>query len=312
MTILDAVGKTPIIKLENIVKHFNLKGNIYAKLEFFNPGFSKKDRIAKYIIENARKKGNLKNGQEVVEVTSGNTGIGLAIACNIYGHPFTAFISNSVSEERFKILKLLGVNIVKVDSMECDYGKFSGKNFNNLLTLAKDYCKKNNCFFVDQFNNNDNIEAQKIMASEAKEYFKENKIQIDYFVDFIGTGGTFVALEDVFKREFPNVKNILVEPHNASAFKEKKNTFGGHIIQGGGYGKFDLKFMKNQKIDEIVTVKDNEINNFIQLMSKKEGLLGSYSSAANLYAAIKTLEKNPGSNIFMLVTDTVLKYLSHL
>lgn len=306
--ILDTIGNTPIIKLENIVKHHNLHGNIFMKLEFYNPGLSKKDRIAKYIIENALKRGDLKEGQEVVEVTSGNTGIGLAIVCSIYNHPFTAFISSSVSRERIILLKKLGTNVVVIDSEENCYGNFSGKNYEKLMETAKKYAKNNNAYFVNQFNNIDNIKAQELFAKEAKDEFDKEDIKIDYYVDFIGTGGALAGVMNVFDQI---TKYVIIEPENAAAYKIGKNIEGAHIIQGGGYGKCDLKFLKDRKIDKIITIKDDDVNKTLDDLIKIEGVLASFSSAANLYGALQILRENPGSNVFITCCDTFLKYLSN-
>ena len=137
--ILDTIGNTPIIELTNVVKHCNVQGHIYAKLEFYNPGLSKKDRIAKFCIEEAKKNGDLKDGQEVVEVTSGNTGIGLAIVCNIYQHKFTAILSSAVSKERIQLLKKLGAKVIVVGNEQ--YGRFSGCNFEQLMEVGEIYCR---------------------------------------------------------------------------------------------------------------------------------------------------------------------------
>ena len=306
--ILDTIGNTPIIKLDNIVKKYNLSGNIFMKLETYNPGLSKKDRIAKYILENAFKKGELKKGQEVVEVTSGNTGIGLAIVCSIYNHPFTAFISSSVSRERIILLKKLGTNVVIVDSEEDCYGNFSGKNYEKLMDQAKTYAQINNAYFVNQFHNIDNIKAQEIYAKEAKDEFDKEEILIDYYVDFVGTGGALAAVMNIFNS---HTKFVLMEPENAAAYKEGTNIEGAHIIQGGGYGKCNLEFLKDKKFDQIITIKDEEVKSTLDDLIKYEGVLASFSSAANLYGAIKVLQQNPGKNVFITCCDTFLKYLSN-
>jgi cysteine synthase len=306
--ILDTIGNTPIVCLNKIVKKYKLTGNIYMKLEFYNPGLSKKDRIAKYIIEKARENGELKDNQEVVEVTSGNTGIGLAITCTIYEHPFTAFISSSVSRERIILLKKLGAKVIVIDSEENCYGNFSGKNFDKLMDQAKTYCKNNNAFFVNQFNNIDNIKAQEIFAKEAKDEFDKENIKIDFYADFIGTGGTLAAMINIF----PDTKFVLIEPENAAAYKEKKDISGAHIIQGGGYGKYDLKFIDEKKIAQIITVKNKDIVDVLDDLITAEGILASFSTAANLYGAITLLKENPGSNIFITCCDSFLKYLSNV
>ena len=308
--ILDTIGNTPIINLSNIVNLLNLEGNIFAKLEFYNPGLSKKDRIAKFIIEKAKQSGELKEKQEVVEVTSGNTGIGLAIVCNIYKHKFTAFISSAVSQERIIVLRKLGANVIIIGD-DRNNGRFSGENYEDLMDAAEKYVKKNNAYFVRQFENRYNTLAQKEFAKEMDDFFVDNGIELTHFVDFIGTGGTLSGVWEYYRDIGKNVSCVLVEPESAPAYTEERNIYGRHSIQGGGYGKFDLQLVRKEMISDIVKVSDEDMRLGLDMLLKEESILGSYSSGANLFGAIKILQKYPNSNVCITICDSYLKYLTN-
>lgn len=305
--ILDTIGNTPIVNLQNIVKLLDLNGNIFAKLEFYNPGLSKKDRIAKYIIEKAKSTGELKENQEVVEVTSGNTGIGLALVCNIYKHKFTAFISSAVSKERLIVLRKLGANVVIIGD-DRNNGRFSGDSYDTLMAEATKYAKDKDAYFVRQFENKYNTEAQMEFAREIDNFFTTNNIQLTHFCDFAGTGG---AISGVWHYYGGRIKCVLVEPESAPAFTEKKNIYGCHAIQGGGYGKYDLDLLKEEMLEDIVRVSDEDMRMGLDMLLNEESILGSYSSGANLFGAIKILQKYPKSNVCITICDSYLKYLTN-
>lgn len=298
MNILDCIGNTPLIKLNN------LQGNIYAKLEFLNPTFSKKDRIAKHIIQNAYQNNLLKKGQEVVEVSSGNTAIALGVVCIQYGNPLTVFIQSSVSEERIKILRKLNVNLKIIQDENTN---FNGQLLDTLKEKALKYAKDNKAFYVNQFENPLNIDAQYLLAKECDDYFKKNNINLTHVCSFAGTGGAFSGLARCFGSR---VKKVLIEPQNASAYKNNEIIMNPHIIQGGGYGKNNLTLINKNDIDDIITVSDKQVSETLDLLIKKEGILGSYSSAANLYGALEISKKDPNACILITICDTYLKYLS--
>jgi len=296
MNILDCIGNTPLIKLKT--------GNIYAKLEYLNPTFSKKDRIAKYIIENAYQNNLLKKGQEVVEVSSGNTAIALAVVCIHYGNPFTVFIQSSVSEERLKILRKLNVNIKLIQDKNKN---FNGQLLDYLKELGEQYAKDNNAFYVNQFENPLNIDAQYLLAKECDDYFTKNNIKLTHTCSFAGTGGAFSGIAKCFGNR---VQKVLIEPQNASAYQNDKIMMEPHIIQGGGYGKNNLTLINKNDIDEIISVSDEQVNETLNLLIQKEGILGSFSSAANLFGALEIIKKNPDACVLITICDTYLKYLS--
>lgn len=313
-SIVEAVGNSPLLELKRIKEDLGLVGRIFAKVEFFNPGGSKKDRIAKYIIEAVRESGKLVPGQGVVEATSGNTGIGLAIVCAVYGHPFTAFISAGNSSERIQIMQGLGAKVVTVEQAEKHYGHVSGNDFNSVKERARMYAEENNCYYVNQFENPLNIDAQKLMGQEIFDELKEDQINIDLFCDYVGTAGSFTGCASVFKEHNPECHCHLVEPVVSPAVQTGvEKSQGGHIIQGGGYGYSQLSLLDKDLVDSYEVVTDQEALDGMHFLMKKEGIFGSLSSGANLITGIKLLQKeeNRDKNLVIIVSDTGLKYFSN-
>jgi cysteine synthase A len=305
-SILETIGKTPIIKLDKLKEYYKLKGNLYTKIEYYNPTFSKKDRIAYYILKKAKKEGLLKNNQPVVEATSGNTGIALACACAYLNHPFYAVISEGNSVERIQIMKEFGANIILVKQEQGNYGKVSGNDFDKTFIEAKRIEKELGAYFINQFENKWNIEAQMLTANEIIEDIKEYDLNINVFCDFLGTGGSYMAISKKLK-DF-NIECNIVEPVNSSPFSSGKNNSNPHIIQGGGYGRI-FPIMDGIKYDNSILLEDNEVREMMKNIAKIEGIFCSYSSAANCLATIKCMKNNNKNGLF-LTCDTGIKYLS--
>jgi len=321
-SILETIGKTPLIKCDKLKKRFNLKGDLYGKAEFYNPTFSKKDRIAHYIIKKARDEGILKEGQPVVEATSGNTGIALSAVCAYYGHPFYAVISEGNSIERLKIMEMFGTHLVVMKQEDGSYGKVSGNDFEMNLEKARDMEKKIGAFFVNQFGNPWNIEAQTITGEEILEDILKNKLDINIFCDFVGTGGSYQGISKLLKKEISGIECNIVEPVNSCPYYEINNKDykpKPHIIQGGGYGRTDFPVLKDVKFDNSIFITDEETTEIMKIIAQEEGIFCSFSSAANCLATIKCLQKweaeNPGEkakNGLFIFCDTGMKYLSNL
>ena len=289
---LDIIGNTPLVRLDNIVKKYNLKGEIYAKVEYYSPGLSKKDRIAKYIIEKAIKTGELKEGQTVIEQTSGNTGIGLALVCSILGYPFIAVMSKGNSIERVKMIEAFGGKVELVDKVSDSEG-VSSLDMEMVEKRFKELIKQLNAYPVNQFSNEDNAWAHYYTTGE--EILKDLK-DVDIFVDYVGTGGSFVGVSKRLKKD-----------HNCLCYKVVPDSVN-HSIQGGGYFK-NIPFEDDGLCDgEIVVSSTEAIEGMNELA--KEGLYAGISSGANLKAAIKTLKENPGKKVVFLLNDVGLKYLS--
>lgn len=290
---LEIIGNTPLVRLNRICKKYKLEGEIYAKVEYYSPGLSKKDRIAKYMLEKAIKEGKLKKGQIVIEQTSGNTGIGLALVCAILNHPFVAVMSKGNSVERVKMIETFGGRVELVDKVSEGTGVTS-LDMENVEKRFKELTCELNAFPVSQFTNVDNAFAHYYTTGE--EILRDLR-DVDIFVDYVGTGGSFVGIS---KR--------LKEDHNCLCFKvvpDSKN----HSIQGGGYFK-EIPFEEENLCDGEIIVSSEDAKEGMEELAKLEGLYVGVSSGANLKAAIKVLKKNKGKKVVILLNDVGLKYLS--
>ena len=290
---LDIIGNTPLVRLHKIEKKYGLDGELYAKVEYYSPGLSKKDRIAKYIIMKAIDEGKLKKGQVVIEQTSGNTGIGVALVCSILGYPFVAVMSKGNSVERVKMIEAFGGKVELVDKVSDTEG-VSFEDMKRVEARFMELTKELNAFPVNQFNNVDNAMAHYYTTGE--EILKDIK-DVDVFVDYVGTGGSFVGIS---KR--------LKENNDCLCYKvipDKKN----HIIQGGGYFK-DIPFEESNLCDGEIVVSGEEAIEGMNELAKDEGLYAGISSGANLKAALEVLKYNKGKKVIILLNDVGLKYLS--
>lgn len=308
---LDLIGNTPLLALDNITNR--LEGRIFAKLEFMAPGLSKKDRVALQVIEDAENSGKLKPGQPVVELTSGNMGTGLAIVCRLKGYKFIAVMSKGNSIERAKMMKAFGAEVVLVDQLpDSTPGQVSGKDLELVEIEAQRLTKELNAFRVDQFYNPSTYRAGEIGI--AGEVMSQADEPIDAFVDFMGTGGSFVGVTTALKKQLQNIKCYGVEPENARRYSRPEDIGSGkHKIQGGGYN-MELSFLTEDKlklVDGFITVTDEEAVNAARRLAAEECIFCGFSSGANLAAALKLLEGEfKGKNILILLPDSGTKYLS--
>ncbi len=289
---LEIIGSTPLVKLSKIVEKYELKGEIYAKVEYYSPGLSKKDRIAKYIIEKAIRENKLKKGQTVIEQTSGNTGIGLALVCSILGYPFIAVMSEGNSIERVKMIEAFGgkVEIVKQKSKHTGVSK---DDMDLVERRFKELTKELNAFPVSQFSNEDNAWAH--YYGTGKEILDDLK-DVDVFVDFVGTGGSFVGISQRLKEDCDCLCYKVI-PDKES-----------HSIQGGGYFK-EIPFEEEDLCDGEIVVSSEEAKEGMEELAKV-GLYAGISSGANLMGALKVLKNNPNKKVVILLNDVGLKYLS--
>lgn len=290
---LEIIGNTPLVRLDKIVSKYGLVGEIYAKVEYYSPGLSKKDRIAKYIIEKAIKEGKLKKGQTVIEQTSGNTGIGAALVCAVLGYPFVAVMSKGNSVERVKMIEAFGGKVELVDKAS----EHIGVNKDDLNLVEKRYnelVKQLDAFAMNQFNNEENAWAHYYSTGEE---IIADLSDVDVFVDYVGTGGSFVGISRKLK-EYCDCLCYKVVP-------DKLN----HFIQGGGYFK-DIPFEEKGLCDGKISVSEEEARMGMEDLAKEEALYCGISSGANLAASIKVLKENPGKKIVILLNDVGLKYLS--
>ncbi len=206
---IEAIGNTPLVDLARITH--NMEGRILAKLEYLNPGFSKKDRVARQIIADAEASGELAAGQTVVELTSGNTGTGLAIVCGIKGYPFVAVMSKGNSIERARMMSALGAEVVLVDQLPSSVpGQVSGGDLELVERETRKIVKKRGAFRADQFQLKGNFRAHYL--NTGPEIIRQSSGQIDVFCDFAGTGGSFAGCSAAFKEHNPAIKCFIVEP----------------------------------------------------------------------------------------------------
>ena len=296
---LGLIGNTPLVELTHIEKAFNLEAKILAKLEYFNPSGSVKDRIAKEMIEDAEEKGLLKEGSTIIEPTSGNTGIGLAAIAAAKGYRIIIVLPETMSIERRNIIKAYGAELVLTDGT---------KGMKGAIAKAEELAKEiENSFIPGQFDNPANPAVHK--ATTGPEIWNDTEGKVDIFIAGVGTGGTLSGVGEYLKSKNPNVKIVAVEPATSPVLS--KGTAGPHKIQGIGAGF--VPYTLNTKIyDEIITVENEDAFATGKAFPKQEGVLVGISSGAALWAA-KELAKRPenkGKTIVALLPDTGDRYLS--
>ena len=297
----ELIGNTPLLQLSNYSENKNLQANIIVKIEAFNPAGCVKERIALSMIEDAEEKGILKPGVEIIEPTSGNTGIGLAMVAAIKGYKLTLTMPETMSVERRNLLKAFGANIVLTPGATGMKGAIQ-----RALELQTE---KPGSFIPQQFDNPSNPEIHRTTTGE--EIWRDTDGQVDIFVAGVGTGGTVSGVGQALKAHNPNVKIIAVEPSDSPVLSGGNP--GAHKIQGIGAG-FIPKNYYPSVVDEIIQVtNDNAILTARQL-AQQEGLLVGISSGAAVYAAteLSLRPENKGLNIVALLPDTGERYLSTL
>ena len=306
-SVLDLIGNTPLVELARITN--GLDGRIFAKVEYFNPGFSKKDRIARQMIEEAEASGALQPGAAIVELTSGNTGAGLAIVCAAKGYHFVAVMSRGNSTERARMMRALGAEVVLVDQCpESLPGQVSGADLARVEAVARQIVQERGAFRADQFQLPGNANAH--YQHTAPEIMRQSG-GIDAFCDFIGSGGSFAGCARFFKEVDPAIQCYIVEPAGAAAFAGAAVTQPNHRIQGGGYAMAELPLLDRALLDGCLQVSDEDAAAMARRLAKEEGLFAGFSSGANLAAAIQLLNStHRGGRIAILLPDSGLKYLS--
>jgi cysteine synthase A len=297
--ITELIGNTPLLELKKYGKEHNLAGKILAKLEYFNPLGSVKDRIALSMIEDAEANGKLKAGATIIEPTSGNTGIGLAYVAAAKGYKIILTMPDTMSVERRNLLKALGAKLVLTPGSAGMKGAI--QKAEELATTTE------GAYIPQQFENSSNPEIHR--KTTAKEIWADTDGQVDFFVAGVGTGGTITGVGEVLKAHKPGVKIIAVEPFDSQVLGGGKP--GPHKIQGIGAG-FIPKVMNMKILDQIIPVKTEEAFTAARQLAQTEGVLVGISSAAALYAAtvLAQKEENRGKTIVVLFPDTGERYLS--
>lgn len=307
-SVLGAIGNTPLVELARITR--GLEGRVLAKLEYLNPGFSKKDRIALQMIEEAEAEGKLEPGQTVVELTSGNTGTGLSIVCAVKGYPFVAVMSKGNSMERARMMKALGAEVVLIDQLpDSKAGQVSGGDLALVEEAAQWITKERHAFRADQFHLAGNSRAHYLHT--APEILKQAGGKIDAFCDYTGTGGSFSGCAAAFKEYDPGIECYIVEPADAAVLAGKPVTNPNHRIQGGGYSMEELFLIDEKNIDGYLQVTDEEAMEIARRLAKEEGIFAGFSSGANVAAAMQLLKgRCKDKTVAVLLPDSGLKYLS--
>lgn len=295
----DLIGNTPLLQLKRLEKELNIQSTILAKLESFNPGGSVKDRIAFAMIEDAEKRGVLKQGSTIIEPTSGNTGIGLAWVSSVKGYNLILTMPESMSLERRNLLKALGAQLVLTPASE---------GMKGAIAKAEELKSQTpNSIILGQFDNPANYRVHQETTGE--EIWRDTDGDVDLFVAGVGTSGTISGVGLALKAHNPNVKLVAVEP--ASSPVLSGGAPGPHKIQGIGAG-FIPKIYQDQVVDEVVTIENDEAIQASRLLAKHEGLLVGISSGAAISAALKLSQRaeNVGKKIVVLLPDTGERYLT--
>ena len=293
------IGKTPLLELTHIEKELGLKAKVLAKLEYFNPAGSVKDRIAKAMIDDAERSGKLKAGATIIEPTSGNTGIGLAAVAAARGYRIIIVMPETMSVERRQLMKAYGAELVLTEG---------AKGMKGAIAKAEELAKEiPNSFIPGQFTNPANPKAH--FETTGPEIFEDTDGTVDIFVAGVGTGGTVTGVGEYLKSKKPEVMVVAVEP--ASSAVLSTGVAGSHKIQGIGAG-FVPDVLNTKVYDEIVTVSNEDAFATGKLVGKKEGVLVGISSGAAVWAGIELAKRpeNEGKTIVVLLPDTGDRYLS--
>lgn len=295
----EIIGGTPLLELTHLKERFSLKARIFAKLEFLNPGGSIKDRTAKNMIDDAEEKGILKKGSVIIEPTSGNTGIGLALVGTARGYRCVIVMPDSMSVERIKLMEAFGAEVILTEG---------AKGMAGAIQKAEELAKEiPDSFVAGQFENPANAEAH--IKTTGPEIYEDTDGKVDIFVSAVGTGGTITGTGKYLKEKIPHLKVVAVEPEASPVLS--KGIAGKHGIQGIGAG-FVPKVLDTSVYDEVICVTDDDAFETGRLMAKCEGVLCGISSGAAVKAALElaSKEENSGKNIVVILPDTADRYMS--
>ncbi len=293
------IGKTPLLELNRIEEELSLKSKVAAKLEYFNPGGSAKDRVARQMIEEAERSGKLTHESVIIEPTSGNTGIGLAVVAAVKGYRLIITMPETMSVERRMLMTAYGAELVLTDG---------SKGMKGAIEKAEELAAEiPNSIIAGQFVNPANPKAHYLTTGP--EIFDDTDGEVDIFVAGVGTGGTITGVGEYLKERNPKVKIVAVEPYSSPVLS--KGTSGAHGLQGIGAG-FVPEVLNREVIDEIVTVTEEQAYSASRMLAKKEGVLVGISSGAAAYAAFEIAKRpeNSGKTIVVLLPDTGDRYLS--
>lgn len=295
-SVVELIGNTPIVKLNHVTGPND--ANVYVKLEYFNPGSSVKDRIAAAMIEAAEKEGKLKAGSTIIEPTSGNTGIGLAMVAAAKGYKTVIVMPDTMSVERRNLLRAYGAELVLTPGAD---------GMKGAIAKANELADENGWFVPQQFENPANVEAHRLTTGpEIIEAFEG--LNLDAFIAGVGTGGTVTGTGEVLKEKFPEIEVIAVEPKDSPVLSGGKP--GPHKIQGIGAG-FVPKVLNTEAYTSIFPVENEDAFEAARKVAREEGVLAGISAGAAMYAAIETAKRlGKGKNVLALLPDTGERYFS--
>ena len=298
-SIEETIGRTPLVLLKKVKKHYNLKGNIIAKLEFFNPLGSVKDRIGLAMINKAEKENKINTNSTIIEPTSGNTGIALAFICASRGYKLILTMPDSMSLERKKMLRFLGATLMITPK---------SKGMKGAIEKAKEIKEQiENSIILDQFSNTENYKIH--FQTTAKEIWEDSGGKIDCFISGVGTGGTITGVGKFLKKKNKNIKIVAVEPEDSPVLS--KGEAGSHIIQGLGAG-FVPEILETKIIDKILSISNNSALEFSRSLARFEGIAAGISSGAVLAAAVEINEEKEmkDKNTVIMIPSFAERYLS--
>lgn len=298
-SVMEIIGKTPMVEAAKIEEHEGIEAKLLLKLEYLNPAGSVKDRAAKYMVEDAEERGLLKPGATIIEPTSGNTGIGLAVAAAVKGYRMILTMPDTMSEERRNILKAYGAEVVLTEG---------SKGMAGAVEKAEELSKEiPGSFIPGQFENQANAQAHR--ETTGPEIWEDTEGEVDIFVAGIGTGGTITGIGEYLKSKSSDVKVVAVEPAGSPVLS--KGVSGPHGLQGIG-ANFVPKLLNTEIYDEIIGVKEEDAYAAARMLTKTEGIMTGISSGAALHAAILLAKRpeNKGKNIVVLLPDSGDRYYS--
>ncbi len=307
-SILDLIGGTPVMELDRVRRQLGLDGRLLAKLEHLNPGGSKKDRVALSMVRAARADGRLAEGQAVVEVTSGNTGTGLAIVCAALGHPFYAVMSDGNSRERAQMMRALGAEVVLVPQLpDSTPGQVNGRDMRVVKGRAAELVRSTG---RSSSTSSRTRPTRRPRGATSAELWDQCGGDLDAVVAFVGSGGALGGLARGLRARKPDLRVYVVEPAAASSLASGCCSDAGHAIQGGGYGRGKLSLLDGVTIDGHLSCSDDDRCRR-PLLARTEGLLAGYSTGAQLHAAAELLRgPERGGTVAFLVCDSGTKYFS--
>ncbi|CAH4027287.1 cysteine synthase-like [Pieris brassicae] len=302
---LELIGNTPLLALDRLHPG---PGRILVKCEFMNPGGSIKCRSSLHMIEKARERGELKPGGDVVEVTSGNQGCGLAVVCSIMGHPLTVTMSKGNSIQRVIHMEALGAKCIRYPLVQGTYGNVTFADVEPALEGAMKMSEENGSFFCQQMANPDNVNAH--YTTTGPEIWRQSGHRVDAFISAVGTSGTFTGISTYLKEQNPDIQCFVVEPDGSQPLIGCPITKPLHMLQGASYGVVPDLF-KSDLMEDSISVTDEEAVYYKDLIGTKEGLFVGYTSGANVAAAVKLLNSGKipkDSWVVTILCDTGLKY----